>query len=984
MESEGSLMSTNAMRKLSATFLVLVMALSALGYLPLVMTGQAAGTKNIYVPVFSNGSPVSDATVTLTDVHTGDVISAAYSSARSSYVVTNAPSGYFRIDVVHSDYYDALSADELMYDGFSNYTVNPIELTEFPFKNYQWNVTVRDAATTHIISGATVGFFDPVAREYVASTNTDVLGRAIVSVFGTAMKGDLELVIKKSLYNTYIEPVNITANNVTTISLSSSMRVTGFVADWNGPATNVVSYLVNTDPGTAWAKRVMKSTGSGMAFDAYAGSFVLVVDAEGDASHVEALNVAASTNLGTIHLENQTQRVDQVNMTFGADYSSFDLDVATTWSYDDTHPALMYTDMGSLRMQIDLTIGNCDGYIDVGEKTAFFDMLETFGPQYVTSQNLLVINDTVYTAGPMTGYVMDLGEGAVADTLGVNYSYSSVYTVHGSLTALLSQYGAIVTARYDKASVDHDYRIALVNGYELVSNMSSTHVEVSGYLQVDVDPLIFTGSTEKVSLTLQTNKVPIPKGALVSSPFVAPIPNETGVITHYIVKVGANATFNASESSDPNGNPLTYIWDFGDSSPVETTANMTIVHNYTAASASVTVTLTVKDVAGLTNSTTIKVVCDNVVPTPVLSVKTIQFDGSQIAIDQNEIVIFNGTYSYDDAAAANDKQGMISYYIFDFGEGNKSDPIPWATKQKNWTHHWESAGTYTMYMNITDVVGHNASTTIIVVVNDTTKPTVDFTSKNLNDSWSTSLKEGATTVFDAGNGTWDNVNNKTTLHYRWYFSSDNTTIEGVGLYNVSHVFEKIGQMTVTLNVTDDANNSNQKVKTITIGQKPRPDMRITSISYDPETFTAGKSGTILVNMTNTGSANATEVVLNFYYVVNGQRTLIGTSSSIEKNGTAVTVVGVNEKVQGKITWTPKDKGTFTIEVTVNSTMQLEEKKFTDADGLTVKQAAWVQFALWGGVAAIIILVPTLLLLRGRLAKREKKGPRREKKEPEEE
>ena len=976
-------MSTNAMRKLSATFLVLVMALSALGYLPIVKVGQGAGTKNIYVPVFSNGSPVTDATVTLTDVHTGDVISADYSSARSSYVVTNAPSGYFRIDVTASDYYDALSADQLSYDGFTNYTVNPIELTAFPYKNYYWNVTVRDAATTHIISGASVGFFDPVAREYVATGTTDVLGKAIVSVFGTAMKGDLELVIKKSLYNTYIEPVNVTANNVTTISLSSSMRVTGFVADWNGPATGVVSYLVNTDPGTPWAKRVLKSTGSGMAFDAYAGNFVLVVDASGDASNVRTLAVGASTNLGTIHLDNQTTRVEQVNLTFGADFSSFDLDVGTTWSYDDTHPALAYTDMGSLRIQIDLTLGNCDGYLSAGEAAAFHDMLEAYGPQYVTSQNLLVMNDTVYAAGAMTNYIMNLGEGAVTDMAGVNYSYSSHYTVHGALTAGLSEYGAVVTARYDQTSVDYNYLIKLVSGYELVSNTSTTHVRVSGYLQVDVNPLVYTGLTEKVSLTIQTNRIPVPKATLVSSPFVAPIPNETGVITHYIVRVGRNATFNASESSDPNGNPLTYTWDFGDSSPVVTLANETVVHNYSAAAASITVTLTVRDVANLTNSTTVKVVCDDMAPKPVLSVKTINFDGSKIEIDQQQPVVFNGTYSYDDAAATDDKLGMISFYEFDYGDGNTSRPIPWADKMKNRTYNWERAGNYTMYMNITDVVGHNASTSITVVVNDTTKPTVDFTSKNADKKWSTTLVEGMNTTFDAGNGTWDNVGNKNTLHFKWYFSSDNTTLEGIGMYNVTHIFNKIGSMTVTLNVTDEANNSNVKVKTITITQKPRPDVRVTSISYDPETFTQGKTGTITVNMTNTGSANATGIVLNFWYVVNGQKTLIGTTSAIEKNGTAVTIVGVNEKVQATIEWSPKDKGTYTIEVTVNSTMQLEEHKFTDADALTVKQAAYIQYALWGGVAAIIILVPTLLLLRGRLAKREKKGPRREKKETEE-
>ena len=979
----GSLMSTHAMRKLSATFLVLVMTLSALVYLPGVMEGQAAGTKNIYVPVFDlYGSPVTDATVTLTDVHTGDVTSAAYLSSKSSYVVTNAPSGYFRIDVVHADYYDALAATLFSYDGFVNYTVDPIQLTNFPTKSYQWNVTVRDGATNYIISGAAVGFYDPAAREYVATGTTNALGVAVVSVFGTAVLGDLELVIRKSSYSTYIEPVYIDSNNVTTIYMSKSMRVWGFVSDWNGPASNVVSYLVNIDPGTDWAKKVLKSTG-GLGFDAYAGNFVLIVDAEGDLSHVEILNVATSKNLGTIFLQNQTQRVEQVDMTFDTNFTSFGLDVATNWSYDDTHPSLPYTDIGNLRMQIDLAIGNCDGYVDSIEAADFRSRIESYGPQYVSSTNLLVLNGTAYAAGAMTDYVMDLAEGNVTDMMEVNYSYSCLYTAHGSIDHDVSDYNAVLTARYDKASVDYNYSVGLVTDYQLVGNTSSAHVSVLGYELVNVDPLVYAGTTEQVVLFIQLNVIPEPKAGMDSGPYVSPIENNTGVITYYICRVGRDATFNASASSDPNGNPLTYTWDFGDSTSV-TTANKTVVHNYTSSAVNRTVTLTVRDVGNMTNSTTIKVTCDDAAPTPVLRVKTIQFDGSQIAIDQGQVVTFNGTYSYDGAVTVGDKEGMISYFQFDFGDGNKSDKIPWSSKQKNWTHDWERADTYTMYMNITDVVGHNASTTITVVVNDTTKPTVDFTARNANDSWNASLKEGSWSVFDAGNATWDNVDNISDLNFHWYFSIDNTTIEGKGRYNVSHKFNVTGSMTVTLNVTDLSNNSALKIKTIAVGQKPRPDMRITSIQYDPETFTQGEAGKITVNMTNTGSANATNVNVTFYYVVNGEKTLIGYSSSLSNNSSAaVSIVKVGDKVQCSINWSPDHKGTFTIEVTVNCTGMIEESDFTDADGLTVKEAKWVQPALWIGVALIIILIPALLLLRGRLAKREKKGPRREKKETEE-
>jgi PKD repeat protein len=71
-------------------------------------------------------------------------------------------------------------------------------------------------------------------------------------------------------------------------------------------------------------------------------------------------------------------------------------------------------------------------------------------------------------------------------------------------------------------------------------------------------------------------------------------------------------TFNASDSYDPDGNIVSYQWDFGDGN-ITTVNDPIITHIYTTANSTVnyTVTLTVTDNDGLTNSTTATVMVTN-------------------------------------------------------------------------------------------------------------------------------------------------------------------------------------------------------------------------------------------------------------------------------------------------------------------------------------------------------------------------------------
>jgi len=66
--------------------------------------------------------------------------------------------------------------------------------------------------------------------------------------------------------------------------------------------------------------------------------------------------------------------------------------------------------------------------------------------------------------------------------------------------------------------------------------------------------------------------------------------------------VNETITFDASASTDPDGNITSYEWDFGDGNITNTTHEI-LNHSYSEAG-SYEVTLTVKDDNGATNSTT--------------------------------------------------------------------------------------------------------------------------------------------------------------------------------------------------------------------------------------------------------------------------------------------------------------------------------------------------------------------------------------------
>jgi hypothetical protein len=988
-------MRRDAMSKLSASLFALVVVLSTLVIPMGDAEAETLGTNTIYVPVTSSGSPVSTGvTVTLTNVHTGEVLPAMYSSTTKLYIVNDAPSGYYRVDVVADEYYDSVGERQFPFDGLASYTVTPqISLDAFPAKQWEWNVTVRDSVTNMKIVGAEVAFYDLGLREIVSKDTTDSLGVAVVDMFNSDAPEDFALVVRANLYEIYVEPTVIDADNVTTILLDRSVRVTGFVTDYDGPASDVVAYMLSTDPGQPWVKRLLKSEeGTFFTFDAYAGEFIICVDAAGAQAEIWVEDLSSKSPGAIVDLSrelgNQTQTLDATTMVYGADFNSFTLTETTEWNFDDAFPGLDYNDVGSLRMQVDLNSAVPDGVLDAGEISAFMSKVQGYGAKHLTSSRLLVVNDTLYTAGALSTFTLTLPAGAVTETTSVPYSYSCVYGSYEGIDVGAEDYTATLYAAYDTPSANRTFSVSLPAGYELVDNSSGivgSHVVVSGYKTFVVDPEEYMGGPEAVSLAIEQSEMPSAgAGMEIEQGLVYAVTDDGGNVTKYIVRVGSEVNFTAMGSLDPNGNPMLYAWNFSDGSPVVTTVNVTVGHNYTTAYASLMVNLTVTDSVGLVNWTEIEVVCDSMDPVPVISVKDLEVNATSgiYEVDQGQTIWFNATSSSDDAVGANDGLGMIDFFEFYYGEGNESSRMSWADDEKNVSHAFAESGTYDVVLNVTDVVGHWKNTTVTVKVNDSDAPSVSFVVKN--ETYGTLLIENQTIVFDA-NATEDNLDDKEDMYFCWDFGDgmgDDSWLNGTGLWNVTHVFEKVGTFSVTLNVTDSSNNTGMIKRSVKIEPSARPKVVIDGrVHYEPAEFTEGKAGLIIVNLTNKGAAVATNVVVTFYIVGADSDELIGTVTNQLYNGSQlVTTIEIGGKVQVKFQWTPDARGTYKIKVNVTSANQLVGDSATTKsdEALVVDEAPWKQWALWGGIAAVLILIPVLLFLRGRWSKRERKGPRRDK------
>lgn len=329
-----------------------------------------------------------------------------------------------------------------------------------------------------------------------------------------------------------------------------------------------------------------------------------------------------------------------------------------------------------------------------------------------------------------------------------------------------------------------------------------------------------------------------------------------------------SVTFSGHMSSDPNGDPLTYAWDFGDGT---SGTGVAPTHAYTAYG-SYTVTLVVND--GVYNSAPVSTTVTIFNRSPSAN------PGGPYSGYRNQAIAFNG-------AGSSDPDGDPLTYEWDFGDGTSgTGPTP--------THAYAASGTYNVRLLVHDgYVGSYAVFTTATVSNRV--PVV-------NPGGPYTGYRNEPIVFN-GSGT---DSDGDALLFSWNFG-DGTSGSGT---TVSHAYTALGSYTATLTANDGEASSAPATTAVTIVN------RLPIANAGPDRSVRRETTTTLDGRAST-DADGTIVSYRWQQIA-------GPSVRLRNASTAVASFRAPEVKQTtiltfRLTVTDNDGGTATDEVSITVT-----------------------------------------------------------------
>ncbi len=450
--------------------------------------------------------------------------------------------------------------------------------------------------------------------------------------------------------------------------------------------------------------------------------------------------------------------------------------VGYLWDFDDGSPLFNTTNVVTMRI-----------YNLAGNYTVTLTVTDSEGLS--DTQALLI----VVGKAPIAAFTYSPAFPKVDET--VTFNASSSYDPNGFVANYTWNFGDGNITTTTNPTITHAY--SATGAYTVILTITDN----DGYTDVAASPL-----------TLGT-----PQASFAYSP-VNPIAEQL-------------ITFNASSSYDPNGYIVSYVWNFGDGN-ITTVTQPAVTHSYVV-SGNYTVSLTVADNQGLTDTTS------HIVSVGKSPVAFFTYAPS---------VLYVGDIATFDASSSTPGSGNITYYLWNFGDGspllNSTNPVA--------THIYTAAGNYLVDLTIQDSGGlTNTETKLVPVLQS---PIASFI-------YSPTYPQAFETV--TFNATESLDTNGYIVSYVWNFGDGNITT--VTQPAVTHIYIGAGNHTVILTVADDEGFTHTTTQNLYVSTRP-PIANFTRIPSSPivnqsVTFNATDSfdldGTIVSYEWNFGDGNTT-------------------------------------------------------------------------------------------------------------------------------
>ncbi|MBT7483751.1 PKD domain-containing protein, partial [Candidatus Peregrinibacteria bacterium] len=311
-------------------------------------------------------------------------------------------------------------------------------------------------------------------------------------------------------------------------------------------------------------------------------------------------------------------------------------------------------------------------------------------------------------------------------------------------------------------------------------------------------------------------------------------------------------SFDATESSDPDGEIVEYEWDLDGDGSFDDGDELEMEYTYEQYG-TYTVKLRVTDNNGESDIMETEILVDEgEKPTA-----TIDYD-----LESDEVLYIDEEYLFK-AIDASSPNGSIEEYEWDFGDGSN------VTRNKTAEHTYDEPGTYIISLTLTDEADEKGTVEVEVrVVAEESSPTAKVTT---NQDWSSDGGESEisgevpyTVVFSGTNSTDpdDNI-----VNYEWDLDGDGT-IDGAG-EEIEYTYEEDGTFYATLYLEDAEGNEDIASITVYVDSQALT----AAIAVD----TLNGETPLTVNFDASGSSYPDGEIVNYYWDFGDETTKYSTA-----------------------------------------------------------------------------------------------------------